>query len=175
MIFYKLKNIVKNYSEILILSFIITSFFIFHFLFQTEKEGVCVSRPFSTNKKPRSTANASNPNEKISSASSSSTQDMIQAYVSIIDLIQSDMRFIKSIIPVNFALGVVNNNDNPSNITTYGNLPNIFLNFSIQNPPYGPTGLNGNNAAPYGNTGKVGPTGNIGETGYWGTTKNALY
>jgi hypothetical protein len=171
--FYILKNIAKNNSEIIILSFITISFLIFYFTFEKEKEGVCVSTPFSFNQKPASSA--SKPNEKLSNASSSSTQDMIKSYVSIIDSIESDMKFIKSIIPINFALGVVNNTDSPSNMTIYGKLPNIFLNFSIQNPPYGPTGLPGKDAIPYGVTGEVGPTGPIGEMGYWGTTKNTLY
>jgi hypothetical protein len=176
MIFYSFINILKNYSEILILLFIVTSFFLY-FAFQKEQEGICVSTPFSFNQKTKKSTSPGSNDSSTSSTSftSSSAQEMIQSYVSIMDSIEKDMKFIKSIIPINFALGVVNNTDEPSKISLYGKLPNIFMNFSIKNPPYGPTGLLGEDAPPYGVTGKEGPTGPIGETGYWGTTKDTLY
>jgi len=174
MIFYTFKNIVKNNSEILILSFILISFIVYYFSVQKKQEGVCVSKPFSFKQKNKKSGSPGS-GEMSGTASSSTTQDMIQAYVSIVDSIESDMSSIKKIIPINFALGVVNNVDTPSNISINGKLPNIFLSFSIQNPPYGPTGVNGTDAPPYGEIGEVGPTGTIGETGYWGTMKNTLY
>jgi hypothetical protein len=169
-----IKDVLKNNIEIFILLFILLSFFAYILIIQNDKEGACVSKPFSL-KQPNLIKSPSGYITADITYTKSITENMLQSYVSVVESIESDLRLIKSIIPINFALGVVDNNDLKTNMSVYGKLPNVYLNFSIKNPPLGPTGIPGENAPKYGDTGKMGITGPIGETGYWGTSKNTLY
>lgn len=164
-----------KYLEIFIGFYIIMSFFTFYYYIDIKKEGACVSKPFFVNNlgspgsEPKIFSNSSgDPNSK-------SATDMINSYIRTMDEIEETMNVIKNIIPVKFNLGVVNTTDASSNITLYGKLPNVFLNFSITNPPQGDKGVTGKAAPEFGPTGEQGKIGPIGLDGYWGTDKNTLY
>jgi len=161
--------------ELAIITYILISFLLFYYYSENVNiEGACTSKPFFFNKKPtsESTYFVKSPGNENKTAS---TQTMISAFVSIMDEIEASMADIKKKIPVKFNLGIVDNTDGNPNISTYGNLPNVFLNFLIKNPHQGSKGDKGDDAEPYGPTGTMGPTGIIGQDGYWGTTKENLF
>lgn len=167
---------ITNNIEFFIVVFILLSFVLYYKTYQPEQEGACVSRPFSLKKTKKNKKDGTKVDEdSATSSTSTATQNMLEAYVEIVDTIDADMSLIKSIIPINVNLGIVNNTDEPSSMSIYGTLPNLFLNFSIKNPPTGNKGIKGIPAEKYGKQGSIGPTGSIGETGYWGTTQNTLY
>ena len=168
-----LKEGIKEYFGIFILLFIISSFYIYTNtnVFSINKEGICVSKPFSLNRAKSAASDKYGENNK----ASASVVATIDGFVSVMDLMKADMDMLKKLIPLNFSLGVVNNIDGPSTLKMSGNVPRIFVNFDIQNPPEGPTGMNGLNAPPYGETGFAGMIGPAGEPGYWGTTKDTLF
>jgi hypothetical protein len=164
-----------KYFEIFIGFYIIISFFTFYYYIDSKKEGACVSKPFFVN-------NLGSPGSepKIFSSTpgginSKSAANMINSYIKTMDEIEETMNFIKNTIPVKFNLGVVNTTDASSNITLYGKLPNVFLNFSIKNPSQGDKGVTGQAAPEFGPTGEKGKIGPTGLDGYWGTDKNTLY
>jgi hypothetical protein len=160
--------------ELAIIFYIIVSFLLFYYYETASIEGACTSKPFYFNKKPSSPGGKSLP-QTSSGQVDGGTQDMISSFVLTIEEIEAAMADIKKKIPVNFNLGVVNNTDGPPNMDIYGTLPNVYLNFLIQNPPQGPKGQPGDNADPIGPTGKIGPKGLVGLDGYWGTTKNTIF
>jgi hypothetical protein len=164
------KEVIKEYFGIFILIFVVFSFFMYNSFTPTNKEGICMSKPFSLNRGNSPGSIASGPNK-----GSASVNATIDGFTSVMDSMQLDVDMLKKFIPIKFSLGVVNNVDTSSNIEVTGNIPNIFVNFDIQNPPQGPTGLQGLNAPPVGETGPTGMTGPVGEPGYWGTTQNTLF
>lgn len=161
--------------ELIIIAYVLISFLLFYcYSEDVNKEGACTSKPFYFNNKnpPKGKGFVASPGEE---DKTTSTQNMISAFVSTMDEIEASMADIKKKIPVKFNLGVVDNTDDKSDISVYGNLPNIFINFLIKNPHQGIKGKMGDDAEPFGPTGKMGPTGTIGEDGYWGTTKDNLF
>jgi hypothetical protein len=163
--------------ELLIIIYILLSFLIFYYILDKKEGLACTSTPFYNNddvskKRKLSSRSTIGDSPEFTDASQN---EMFNSFIKIMDDIELSMRDIKSKIPINFALGVVNNVDNTPNMSIYGSLPNVFLNFSIQNPPPGPQGNVGKAAPMYGPTGDVGPIGKVGETGYWGTTKNTIF
>jgi hypothetical protein len=161
--------------EIVIIVYILLSFFLFYYYYEnTNIEGACTSKPFYFNKKPSSPGGRTF-SKTSSGETAAGTQDMISAFVLTIEDIEAAMADIKKKIPVNFNLGVVDNTDGSSNMSIYGTLPNVYLNFLMQNPPQGPKGPIGDNADPFGPTGEIGPTGIAGLDGYWGTTKDTIF
>lgn len=162
--------------EFMIILFIIVSFIIFHYFIDKEKEGACISTPFSFNPNKVTGPNLKDGSPSGSNGSSASVENsLIQTYLSILKDIQKDLTLIKSIIPIQFKLGIVDKSDTNSNINVYGKLPMVQLDFIIKNPPIGPTGKKGEDAKKYGDVGNIGKTGPIGENGYWGTTTKTLY
>jgi len=137
-------------------------------------EGACTSKPFYFNKKPSSPGGKS-PSQSTPGQVEGGTQDMISAFILTIEEIEAAMADIKKKIPVNFNLGVVDNTDGSPDMSIYGTLPNVYLNFLMKNPPQGPKGQTGDNADPYGATGEIGPIGIAGLDGYWGTTKDTIF
>ena len=162
--------------EIGVILYIIISFLLFYYVIDSKKEGACTSKQFYINNKTNANnkygANVSSPGGTDEIVS---TNNMINSFVSIMDEIDNDMNEIKQKIPINFSLGVANNVDSVPSMEIYGTLPKAFINFSIQNPPEGAKGFDGENAPPLGPTGPHGPTGDIGLDGYWGTTKTTLF
>lgn len=162
--------------EFLIIIYLSLSILIFYFIIDKKEGLACTSKPFYNN--GNSNEKTKTPQYNISKTPGFSNDDensMLSSFITIMDSIDASMNDIKGKIPINFTLGVVNNVDTSPNISVYGSLPNVFLNFSIQNPPPGPPGNPGSDAPLYGPSGEIGPTGPVGETGYWGTTKNTIF
>jgi hypothetical protein len=164
-----------KYFEIFIGFYIMISFIIFYYYIGIEKEGACVSKPFYVNNLGKKGTEPKIFSTPSGGPNAKSATNMINSYITTMDEIEESMNFIKNIIPVKFNLGVVNNSDADSNITLYGKLPNVFLNFSIKNPPQGDKGVTGKAAPEFGPTGEEGKIGPSGLDGYWGTNKNTLY
>jgi hypothetical protein len=161
--------------EFAIIFYILVSFLIFYYYSETTNiEGACTSKPFYFNRKS-SSPGGSSLSRTPSGQTPGGTQDMISAFILIIEEIEAAMADIKKKIPVNFNLGVVNKTDGSPDMHIDGTLPNVYLSFLMQNPPQGPKGEPGNNADPFGPTGKVGPKGIVGLDGYWGTTKDTIF
>jgi len=163
--------------ELVILAFIIISFLIFRNFLDDKKEGAsCISTSFAFNPTTVGDDGSYGGEDGSSGDPTAATANyLMDKYVTIMDEIKNDMNFIKGVIPVQFQLGMVNNSDTAANMGVYGILPNVFLDFTMKNPPFGPTGEPGEDSEKYGPTGDVGKPGPVGENGYWGTTKYTLY
>lgn len=161
--------------ELAIILYMLVSFLLFYYYYETVNiEGACTSKPFYFNTNPSPSADISFLAET-SEEKTKATQNMISAFILTIEDVEAEMANIKKRIPVKFNLGVANNTDGSPNMSVYGTLPNIYLNFLMQNPPQGPKGQIGDNADPFGPTGEIGPTGIVGLDGYWGTTKDTIF
>ena len=104
---------------------------------------------------------------EVANAQLTAINSTIQKQADIIELLETKVNALEKKYKINFQMNTTSSTTDAPSLTVGGTLSNVLLDFRLNPPSQGPTGIAGSNGL-RGAIGPMGPKGNLGPTGYWG-------